>query len=166
MDGPTVYTLRQLTLDAATDLAALRVPDALADQAEARAMAPPYVAARSLRQIAEGQSAAWCLGFVIVRHADQRIVGACGFKHEPAQGRVEIGYSVAPACQRQGAASAAVRQLLALAHAGGVTEVLAEVSPANAASTAVVRKLGFAHIGTRVDEDGETVVQWLAIPGC
>jgi RimJ/RimL family protein N-acetyltransferase len=162
VDGSTVYTLRQLTLDDAAERAALQVPAAWAVHADARALMPPHVAARSLRQIAEGQSAAWCLGFAIVRHADQRIVGACGFKHEPEAGRVEIGYSIAPACQGQGAASAAVRQLLALARAGGVTEVLAEVSPANAASTAVVYKLGFARIGTRVDEDGETVVQWLA----
>jgi RimJ/RimL family protein N-acetyltransferase len=163
--GPPVYTLRQLTLDGAAELAHLQVPPALTAQADPRALMPPHVAARSLRQISEGQSATWCLGFLIVRQADQYIVGACGFKHEPAQGRVEIGYGVAPVCQRQGAATAAVRQLLALAHAGGVAEVLAEVSPENAASTAVVRKLGFARRGTRVDDDGETVVQWLAIPG-
>jgi hypothetical protein len=48
-----------------------------------------------------------------------------------------------------------------MAFAAGATEVLAEVAPANEASTSVVRNAGFAEIGFRVDDDDEFVIRWL-----
>jgi RimJ/RimL family protein N-acetyltransferase len=63
----------------------------------------------------------------------------------------------------QGHASAAVKALLAIALSSGrANEVLAQVSANNEASTRVVAKLGFTASGTRVDEHGETLVQWVA----
>ena len=158
------FVLRLLSLPDLQDLAAARVPAAWAEGVDAAALPPPFVAARSLRQLADGKPAAWCLGFLVLRAVDQHIVGACGFKNTPHDGRVEIGYGVAPDHRGQGAASAAVRQLLALAFAGGAGEVLAEVNPDNIASTRLVQRLGFVAHGTRVDEDGETLRQWLARP--
>lgn len=156
------YTLVQLSREQMIDLAESRMPAGVASGLEEDALPPSFVARRSVAQMAEGKSEYWCRAFLIVRNADQRVVGACGFKNEPRAGRVEIGYGVSPACRRQGAATEAVDALLKLAFAGGATEVLAEVSPDNLASTKVVRKLGFIEIGTRVDEQNETVVLWLA----
>lgn len=148
-------------------LADTQLPTAWAARTEPDALPPAFVAARSLQQIAQGKPAQWCHGFLVLRAADQHIVGACGFKHTPQDGRVEIGYGIAPGCRGQGAASAAVRQLLGLAFAGGASgarEVLAEVRPDNEASARVVQRLGFVALDTRVNEDGETVRQWLARP--
>lgn len=156
------YTLVQLSREQMMDLAESRVPAGMASRLEEGALPPSFVAKRSLAQMAEGTSEYWCGTFLIVRGADRRVVGACGFKNEPRAGRVEIGYGVSPACRRQGAAAEAVDALLKLAFAGGATEVLAEVSPDNLASTNVVRRLGFTEIGTRVDEEGESVVLWVA----
>jgi RimJ/RimL family protein N-acetyltransferase len=119
------------------------------------------VATRSLAQIADGGSIDWCSTYVIERDHDRRVVGACGFKGEPEAGRVEIGYGVAAACRSVGVAGEAVAMLLAIALRQGAREVLAEVNPANLASTRVVRRAGFAEGGTRVDQEGETVVQWV-----
>ena len=158
----TLFTLLRLSVPELQDLAEARVPMAWPPPVEPDALPPPHVVTRCLQQLADGQPALWCLGFVVLRAADRHIVGACGFKTTLHGGRVEIGYGIAPAHRRQGAASAAVRQLLALAFAGGAREVLAEVNPDNIASTQVVQRLGFVAHGTRVDEDGETLRQWLA----
>lgn len=56
----------------------------------------------------------------------------------------------------------AVRALLDLAFANGVREVFAEILPENAASVAVVRKLGFRLEGSRVDDEGDAVGVWVA----
>ena len=120
------FFLVQMSLPDVQTLARAQVPAAWAARAEPEALPPAFVATRSLQQISVGKPALWCLGFVVVRAADGHIVGACGFKNTPQDGRVEIGYGIAPGCRGQGAASAAVRQLLVLAWAGGASEVLAD----------------------------------------
>jgi len=52
--------------------------------------------------------------------------------------------------------------LVASAFGNGADEVLAEVSPTNHASLRVVQKAGFRHVGSRIDEGNEHVLQWLA----
>ena len=143
-------------------LALAQVPATLALRALAEAMPPPFVAERSLQQLGAGKSLAWCAPFYMVRTDDAAIVGSCGFKDMPKQGRVEIGYGVAPQARRQGMAGAAVAQLLALANASDeVREVLAQVSPANGASTRVVQRMGFLPCGQQLDHEGEMLVQWV-----
>ena len=56
----------------------------------------------------------------------------------------------------------AVQWLLCKAFDAGAEEVLAEVSPDNQASVRVVEKAGFEAIGSRIDDEGESVVQWLS----
>jgi [ribosomal protein S5]-alanine N-acetyltransferase len=159
------YSLLQLDAVQLQQIADGGVPPAFAQRAADGALPPHFVAARSLKGVAEGQAAQWCHAFVMVRHGDQRIVGACGFKGAPQGGRVEIGYGVSPAHRRQGAASAAVAALLQRAFSGGAAEVLAEVEPWNLASMAVVRRAGFEAIGSRVDEQGDEVMQWRVLNG-
>jgi [ribosomal protein S5]-alanine N-acetyltransferase len=156
------FTLQPLTRQQLCDLAESRTPPEFESRATEGALPPAFVASRSLAQLAEGKSEFWCSTFLIVRDADSQVVGGCGFKNEPKAGRVEIGYGVSEACRREGAASAAVRILLKLAFSNGATEVLAEILPLNAASVAVVEKLGFKNTGVRVTEDNETLNQWLA----
>jgi [ribosomal protein S5]-alanine N-acetyltransferase len=148
------------------DLQALAVsgePTLVARAVVAGALPPDFVAKRAIEHIAQGKAELWCNTFYIVRVADSCIVGSCGFKDSPTNGRVEIGYGVSASCRRQGVATAAVSELLHLAFASGqATEVLAEVSPENAPSTRLVQRLQFESLGERINTEGELVVQWLA----
>lgn len=150
-------TLRPLTLGELADLASSRTPAGMEGRAQPGALPPAFVAQRALDRIGRGKSEFWCATFLIVR-GDGEILGGCGSKDEPVEGRVEIAYGIAPAHRRQGAAAAAVQALLKLAMANGVREVFAEILPENAASIAVVSRLGFRPVGTRVDEDGDAVM--------
>ena len=160
-----LISLLQLSREELLECADARLPAAWVSRVEEGALPPSFVAARALKLIADGKSEFWCNTFLIVRNRDQRIIGGCGFKDAPKDGRVEIGYGVSPGNRGQGAATAAVGLLLQLAFGSGVQEVYAEVAPGNLASTKVVRKLGFVDIGTRVDEEDQLVVQWVANNG-
>jgi ribosomal-protein-alanine N-acetyltransferase len=155
------FSLLQLNKSALQALAASRIPQGLEGRFEQGAMPPAFVAVRSLELAAAGHALPWSTTFLIVNDEDARIVGGCGFKTVPQDGRVEIGYGVAPAARGKGAASAALRVLLRKALEAGATELVAEVAPANGASTRVVQKAGFERAGARIDADGEHVVQWV-----
>ena len=141
------------------------------------ALPPPFVAARSLAQLQQGKPSQWCSTFYILSddlsvdasanvsaEGAPRIVGSCGFKDVPVNGRVEIGYGVSPACQRRGVATAAVTELARIAFASGqVRELLAQVNRDNLASTRVVQKLQFKRHGQIVDTDGELLYQWILV---
>ncbi len=156
-----IYTLCPLSKLQLEQLAAGQEPQDLAVRAELGSFPPPFVAARTLRLAAEAEPGPWLTTFLIVRTEDLRVVGGCGFKTGPKNGRIEVGYGVAPAARRSGAATAALMLLTDIAFEAGVSEVLAEVLPENKASTRVVQKAGFAHAGSRTDEDDEFVIQWL-----
>lgn len=159
------FSLLQLSRDALEALAASRAPKDLEGRFEPDAMPPAFVAVRSLELAAAGHALPWSTTFLIVNDDDARIVGGCGFKTAPKGGRVEVGYGVAPAARGRGAATAALHVLLRKAFEAGATELLAEVAPANKASTRVVQKAGFEPVGDRVDGDGELLVQWVRRTG-
>lgn len=158
-----IVELQQISLSDLHVLADSRVPDELLPKAFEGALPPPFVAQRALARLDQGHAPLWCNKFYILRKADGAVVGSCGFKGAPVDGQVEIGYGVSPACQRQGVATAAVAQLLKLAFGSAeVTEVLAQVSPENVASTRVVQKLNFVAGESKRDEKGELLVRWVA----
>ena len=159
------FTLLQLSKDALEALAASRIPQGLEGRSEQGAMPPAFVAIRSLELAAAGHPLPWSTTFLIVDVEHARIVGACGFKAVPKEGRVDVGYGVASTARGKGAATAALDLLLRKAFQAGATELLAEVAPDNAASTRVVQKAGFERAGARVDDDGEHVVQWVKRAG-
>lgn len=164
----SLYSLSPAELRA---LAAGAVPVALPGTLADGALPPAFVAKRSLQQLEAGADPHWCSTFLIVRQPDSAIVGACGFKNEPANGCVEIGYGVAPSWRKQGIATAAVSALLRTAFASSeVDRVLAQVNPENVASTRVVHALGFEASGTVIDDEGEPLTQWFmrqpSIAGC
>lgn len=143
-------------------LAAGAFPASLPGNVADGALPPAFVAERSLDQLRAGKSPFWCSTYLIVREADAAIVGACGFKDEPAEGCVEIGYGVAPACRKQGIATQAVAELVRVAFASGEADaVLAQVNPDNVGSTRTVQSLGFAALDTVIDDDGEPLVKWI-----
>ena len=103
----------------------------------------------------------WLLRVMIPRVGPRRAVGRIGFHGPPdADGRVEVGYTVYPEHRRQGLATEATLALFAWARAEhGITRFRASVSPTNAPSLAVVRKLGMTRTGVQWDEiDGEELV--------
>jgi RimJ/RimL family protein N-acetyltransferase len=154
------FSLLELSRTALDSLAASRVPEGLEDRAEPGSMPPAFVASRSLELADAGHPAPWSTTFLIVNNEDNRIVGNCGFKTAPMNGRVEVGYGVSPAVRGRGAATAALKLLLHRASEAGVTEVLAEVAPTNHASIRVVQKAGFEQVGDRVDNENEYLIQW------
>jgi RimJ/RimL family protein N-acetyltransferase len=90
----------------------------------------------------------------LVLDDDRRVAGECGTKAPPdADGRVEIGYGLAPGSRGRGLGTRAVAELLdELEHSGVVREVSASVHPSNVASRRLLERLGFAIVTA---DDGE-----------
>ncbi|MDT7834024.1 GNAT family N-acetyltransferase [Aquabacterium sp. OR-4] len=82
---------------------------------------------------------------VLQRRADGRVIGSLLlFKHDEGSRRIELGYALARDCWGQGWMREAVQA--ACAHAFGVLQlrrIEAEVNPDNAASCALLARLGF-----------------------
>jgi [ribosomal protein S5]-alanine N-acetyltransferase len=55
---------------------------------------PSFVAERAIQMLKAGVPERWARPFYMLRCFDQVILGSCGFKHAPANGRVELGYGV------------------------------------------------------------------------
>ncbi|MEH0390655.1 GNAT family N-acetyltransferase [Vibrio mimicus] len=91
----------------------------------------------------------------------QNVVGFCGFKDEPQDGEVEIGYNISSHKQGRGFAKSAVNQLCRLAfNASSIERVVALISSTNIASLNVVRANNFVFIGFVVDSDNEKLEKW------
>lgn len=98
--------------------------------------------------------------------ADGEVVGLCSYKLPPnAEGRVEIGYGVAPERRRLGHASRAVALLIEAARTDTRVGVLtAETALSNLPSQRVLMANGFEDVGRGMDDDeGETIVWRLAL---
>ncbi|OYQ24742.1 hypothetical protein CHU93_15405 [Sandarakinorhabdus cyanobacteriorum] len=92
---------------------------------------------------------------------DGSIKGLGGFKAPPdANGGVEIGYGTFPMCEGQGVATAIAAGLIAMARQHGARTIIAHTLMAENPSTTVLRRNGFAFVGTVIEpEDGE-VWRW------
>jgi RimJ/RimL family protein N-acetyltransferase len=72
---------------------------------------------------------------------------------ELAPGAAELGYFVMPGHRRQGLAEEAALAMMDWANqVHGVSRFVISISPQNAPSIAMARKLGFAKIGSHIDE--------------
>lgn len=65
---------------------------------------------------------------------------------------VEMGYTVFEAWRRQGIAYEAILAFAAWAKTEGVAHIVLSISPTNAASLALAKKLGAIQIGSQIDE--------------
>ena len=104
----------------------------------------------------------WIHGFVVVHRATDSVIGKCGFKGPPgADGAVEIAYGVAPEHQGKGYATEAAAALVSYAFSHGqVRMVRAHTLPESNASTRVLAKCGFRHIGEVIDPEDGLVWRW------
>jgi RimJ/RimL family protein N-acetyltransferase len=130
------------------------------------AMSPSERAMVSADWLARLQAATsddvWSHGFSLMHQRDNINVGQAGFTKPPAaDGVVEIAYSVAPAYQGKGLATEAAQALVAFAFSSGrVRVVRAHTLPEANASTRVLTKCGFQHIGEVVDPEDGLIWKW------
>jgi len=88
----------------------------------------------------------------ISRASDGAAIGGLGFKGKPEDGRVEIGYGLAPSARGNGYAAEAVTALLVVATGHGVDRVVAATDPANTASQRTLERAGFTRQGNEGDQ--------------
>lgn len=107
-------------------------------------------APRLLEQMGpSGEELGWWLWWVTERGGvpgqAERLLGHVGFRGPPSlDGDVELTCAIAPSARRQGIATESLEELIGWAfRTGRVRRVLARVSPMNAASLGMLRKLGF-----------------------
>ncbi len=79
--------------------------------------------------------------------ADGRAVGGVGFKGQPVEGVVEIGYGLVESARGRGYAAEAVQQLMKIARAAGVTTIRADTELDNVASSVTLQRAGFRQVG-------------------
>ena len=96
---------------------------------------------------------------MVRRSPTRRMIGHAGFHGPPGvnalglQGAVELGYTVFASFRRMGFAAEVASALIEWAHdAYGVTHFVASVAPSNAASLAVVNRLGFHFVREHEDD--------------
>ena len=104
----------------------------------------------------------WHYGFFIIERARREVIGTAGFKGPPdGDGVVEIAYGVAPSVEGRGYATEAAGALVRFAAADErVRLIRAHTLPEVNASTRVLRKCGFVHIGEVVDAEDGLVWRW------
>ena len=104
----------------------------------------------------------WITGFIIVRKNDGNEVGQCGFKGPPtSDGTVEIAYGIATEMQGRGYATEAARALTSFAFQHKEVQlVLAHTLPEQNASTRILTKCGFDHVGEIIDPEDGLVWRW------
>jgi RimJ/RimL family protein N-acetyltransferase len=83
----------------------------------------------------------------ITRLADGRAIGGIGFKGQPVDGCVEIGYGLAPSARGDGYAAEAVVAVLSLAAEHGLSRVVADTTLDNIASQRTLSRAGFRLVG-------------------
>lgn len=100
----------------------------------------------------------WLLRAIVLR--DQRVMcGYIGFHAEPAAAGLELGYTIGAAFRRQGFAKEAVVALVRWAfESHAQRHFRLSIAPDNVASLALARSLGFALVGSQIDE--EDGVEW------
>ncbi|MGE5801018.1 MAG: GNAT family N-acetyltransferase [Gemmatimonadota bacterium] len=128
------------------------------------ASARPQVSPRWLAALrsASGGPDPWHYGFFLAERSRAEIIGTAGFKGPPdADGMVEIAYGVVPSVEGRGYATEAAAALVRFAAADErVRLIRAHTLPELNASSRVLRKCGFAHIGEVIDDEDGPVWRW------
>lgn len=101
-------------------------------------------------------------GRLIVQNKPATLVGVINLKGRPdKEGRVEIGYEIAPEFRRRGYAREAARALISWCFAQkDVRAVYARTQPENAASIAMLQGLSFAKHGVGCDGQLGEIIMW------
>jgi ribosomal-protein-alanine N-acetyltransferase len=104
----------------------------------------------------------WKFGFAVVHNIDNMVIGMCGFAGPPdPTGEAEIAYSIAPDYQGRGYATEVAGTLIEYASGSGRVKCFyAYTLPQINASTRVLEKCGFKHVGEVIDSENNTVWRW------
>ena len=86
--------------------------------------------------------------YTITRLADGLAIGGVGFKGQPDDGWVEVGYGLVPSARGNGYAAEAVVALLSVAARHGLSRVIANTTPDNFASQRTLIRAGFRLVNT------------------
>jgi RimJ/RimL family protein N-acetyltransferase len=105
----------------------------------------PYREEHARAWIATTKDARLPNALVTLPKEDGRIIGGCGL-HED-EGRIEVGYWIAPAYWGRGYATEALRGVLSLAQLIGHRRIVSRHAMDNPASGRVLRKAGFRPTG-------------------
>jgi [ribosomal protein S5]-alanine N-acetyltransferase len=104
-----------------------------------------------------GYHSPW-IGYFIIK--ENQIVGCCGFKGQPNDGKVEISYWTFQAFEKQGVASFSCRELVSIAQQFDPTVIItATTLPEHNASTKILQNNGFEF--TEIVQDDEIGDAWL-----
>jgi RimJ/RimL family protein N-acetyltransferase len=87
----------------------------------------------------------------ITRTADGKAIGGIGFKGQPDDGCVEVGYGLSPSARGHGYAAEALAALLNVAADRGLARVVADTTADNVASQRTLERAGFRQTGTNGD---------------
>ena len=104
----------------------------------------------------------WVLGFQVSLHAEDSVIGQCGFKGPPTtEGSAEIAYVIEPEWQGNGYATEAAKALVDFAfQQEQIKLVIAHTLPHSSASTRVLTKCGFFNVGEVMDPEDGPVWRW------
>jgi [ribosomal protein S5]-alanine N-acetyltransferase len=104
----------------------------------------------------------WKWGFAVVDRETETVIGNAGFTGPPdATGAVEIAYGIVPDHQGHGYATEAAEALLRFARADPrVRTIRAHTLPERNASTRVLEKCGFDHVGELIHETDGRIWRW------
>jgi ribosomal-protein-alanine N-acetyltransferase len=103
----------------------------------------------------------WRHGFFVVHQEHRCVIGSAGYKGAPdSAGIVEIAYGIVPSYEGKGYATEAAAALVTYAFDQGARLVRAHTLPVPNASTHVLLKCGFCHVGPVVDPEDGPVWRW------
>ncbi|MGZ4128480.1 MAG: GNAT family N-acetyltransferase [Actinomycetota bacterium] len=139
----------------AAALLGAEVPESWPDETDGRHLRLWLDDMTTVRRFAQ-----WRARAIIPKGRTDWMIGHAGFHGPPdRKGMVEIGYTIFEPWRGRGYATEAAWCLMTFAATQGASTLRASVSPDNAASLAVVRKLGLEHVGEQMDEiDGLELV--------
>lgn len=143
--------------DEAASLVGITMPDEWPDEHDLR-----FLQFRQNQLAKDPGHEPWLVRALTLRTAGRPMIGHAGFHGKPgvnalkAEDAVELGYTVFEEYRGRGYATEAVRALMKwAAEEHRIRRFVASVSPENAPSLAIVRKLGFVEVGQHWDdEDG------------
>lgn len=122
-------------------------------------------AAAYLREGPAAMVARQGFGLLMVESAaDGTPLGMCGLIKRDNLPDVDVGFAFLPPYRAQGYAREAAEAVLGWAGRLGMQRVVAIVTPSNAPSIGLLRRLGFAHEG-EVVQNGETLLLFGWAPG-
>ena len=161
LDAATVDALLAGRHEAAASTIGAEIPGDWPDEHDAR-----FLRLRLGQLQRDAALSEWLLRAAVLRE-EHVMVGHAGFHGPPGvngpakESALEVGYTIFSPYRGRGLATEAVQALMTWAREQrGIHDFLASVSPENAASLAVLAKLGFVQSGEQWDEEDGLELVW------